>query len=103
MKPFCQKAALAPVVIVAILMLVNVGVRMINDASGVPYTAVDPRLIEAGITIAVLAAFWNLYRQIQADARQAKDREATSEYREQRLANDVRIIKALRRIEAKLR
>ena len=97
MKQFCQ---IAPLAIVATLVLVNAVARMIDNARAVPYTAVDPSLIETGITIAVLAAFWNLFRQIRADARQAEDHETTSEYREQRLENDSGIIDALRRIEA---
>ena len=97
MNPCIARASL---VIVATVFLVNIGLRRVNDAFGLPYPEVGSSLIETGIVIAILAAFWNFDRQIRADARQAEDRETTSEYREQRLDNDIRIIDALRRIEA---
>ena len=92
--------AIVPIVLLAIVLARSVVRSLADDFLGLPYGGVDPLLIEVGIIIAILATYVNVYRLNRADARQAEDGKATSEYREQRLANDIRIIDALRRIEA---
>ena len=84
-----------PVALIALYTIVS----GLNEALGIPYTEVPPRLIEMGILVAVLATTLSLYRGMQSDKHAAEDREEARKYRDQRLANDKRILHALKRIE----